>query len=203
MIWSNRRKRGKVVSVANEIYNMIRFNSTEDLEHVLDVARSEELAFDFDKILPTPSELKGEDALGWRIEAWGVEWKPNTCSGITPLSVSGNDICFSTPWSTPLGIYKALVELFPDMSFTAVYDDEDNYWEGVFKAAGDGSWSNEQWNFKEVPKGGDCDRNCEFSKDCPEDCASYELCREDELHAELRERVPLEVQHEEGTVSAG
>lgn len=60
---------------------------------------------------------------GWRTANWGTKW--NACE---PWAVNTNEehkIAFETAWSAPVPIFDKLAELFPYVSFTVEYADED------------------------------------------------------------------------------
>ena len=62
-------------------------------------------------------------ATEWAKRFWGCKW--NADAG----SVTGNIISFSTPWSPPIPIFKALAERHKDVVFTAVMSVDDYEYE--------------------------------------------------------------------------
>ena len=105
-----------------------------------------DLPLDFDRILPMPVELAGEQTTeqhkanvekcgygdwdDWRCAHWG------TNRNLDEIEVSeGPDslwYTFSTPWSPPLSIFEALTEIFPRLTFSGNYIEHDMGFCGAF-----------------------------------------------------------------------
>jgi len=125
----------------NWVTNILRFQNEEDFRAVIDFVRGdigvdgERNLFDFEKIVPSPSNIF-RGALGkkerqecadkgipnwydWNIKNWGTKW--NSCD----VFIENETIRFDTAWATPLPVIAALSENFPNISFYMVYADED------------------------------------------------------------------------------
>lgn len=76
---------------------------------------------------PTPLEKAEIDALeikgwyDWRVTQWGTKWDAN--SGSATLDGDCIELRFDTAWGPPQGVYDALYERFPTVSFSAFYDE--------------------------------------------------------------------------------
>ena len=55
----------------------------------------------------------------WQCSNWGTKWNAND------VFISDNVISFNTAWSTPVHIFSALSEKFPDVEFFIQFADED------------------------------------------------------------------------------
>lgn len=67
----------------------------------------------------------------WRVKAWGCKWEAGNQE-----AVSSDTIEFTTPWSAPVPILRALSEKFPDIIISSRWADEDvgvNTGEAEFK----------------------------------------------------------------------
>lgn len=119
--------------MANIVTCTIEFGSTEDKKRVLDATRGNETEFDFEIILPSPSDLKGPDLRSWREENWGT-------SRYSIVDTAGSvDIILDAVWSAPVGVFKALIEKNPDIEFAISWVDEENTFGGSIYAPGDGT----------------------------------------------------------------
>lgn len=84
-----------------------------------------------------------QDWYSWSIANWGTKWNAYG------VSDGGETITFDTAWSTPFPVIQKLSEMFPDITITLQFADEDfgyNCGEIVF-SAGDSIEEN-------IPKGG-------------------------------------------------
>ena len=108
----------------------------------------EDIAIDFNKVLPMPAELDGTHApsfnetdeqkaenqrlieaygfdnwYDWRCENWGTKW--NAFHARLDYEDEGElKYSFGTPWVPPEGIIKALRNKFPDADFTLFYRED-------------------------------------------------------------------------------
>jgi hypothetical protein len=55
----------------------------------------------------------------WNMYNWGTKW------GAYSITRKGNEIEFETAWSTPMPIWNKIAELFPALSISILYADED------------------------------------------------------------------------------
>lgn len=62
-----------------------------------------------------------KDWYDWRIAKWGTKW-----NGFHLHVLSEDTIMFDTAWDTPMGIWYAIAEQFPELQFNIKYADEDS-----------------------------------------------------------------------------
>lgn len=55
----------------------------------------------------------------WNVVHWGTKWGAYRCERV------GNTLKFETAWSTPMGIWKKINEMFPETNLLIHYSDED------------------------------------------------------------------------------
>lgn len=118
----------------NHVRNELVFtcDNKERISELMNTIKGENTAIDFEKIIPMPSNiyrgnlswedeqrLGGMDWYHWSIANWGTKWNAYE-------TYSGNDmISFSTAWSAPFPVIRVLSEMFPDVTITHYYADED------------------------------------------------------------------------------
>lgn len=98
------------------------------LKKIIDFVKSEETAFDFEKIVPMPDyvyrgavgtkekEIYGENNwYDWSIKNWGTKWNSEDAE------VDGNEIQFLTAWSPCDPVIAALAKMYPTMRFTHTF----------------------------------------------------------------------------------
>ncbi len=100
----------------NYIKNIIRFNDERDMENVIAVVSSDNILFDFNKILPIPKDL--QDSFDWRVTNWSTKWNADA------VICHDCQIEFLTAWSAPINILDTLSDMFPHMDFTYIWSDE-------------------------------------------------------------------------------
>lgn len=114
----------------------------------------------------------------WRIQNWDTKW--NAIGTI----IYDNVIEFDTAWSAPIAIYKKLGEMFPNISFSFIYADED-----VSYNVGEGRMENGEFTIYR-PEGGtkeafemfcDVQGDCNFIWDEENNCPKYIEEDEDEI----------------------
>lgn len=119
----------------NHVKNIIIFEncSEERLAEILQAIRSEESPIDFEKIIPMPENIYRGD-LGieeekrygennwydWSRKNWGTKWNAYDVD-----DVDGCKIGFSSAWSAPHPVIKALAKRFPDVYILHKWADED------------------------------------------------------------------------------
>ena len=97
-------------------------------EEILMLMKSEDSAFDFEKILPMPDyiyrggigtkekEIYGENNwYDWSVENWGTKWNS------VDAEIHSNEIYFQTAWSPCDPVIAALAKKFPTMRFTYTF----------------------------------------------------------------------------------
>lgn len=102
--------------------------NTITLKKIIDFVKSDETAFDFEKIVPMPDyiyrgvigdkekELYGENNwYDWSNKNWGTKWNS------VDAEIWDNDIQFQTAWSPCDPVIAALAEKFPTMRFTYTF----------------------------------------------------------------------------------
>lgn len=105
--------------MANIISNIIRLGGENpDLEHITKFVKSDNLIFDFNRIIPVPSNAK--DDYRWKIAHWGTA--SNTSSDNTECE--DYEFRFWTRWTAPIQVIAELASMFPDVEFTHIYADE-------------------------------------------------------------------------------
>ena len=95
---------------------------------ILDFVKSDETAFDFEKIVPMPDyiyrgavgakekELYGENNwYDWSIKNWGTKWNSEDAE------IDGNEILFLTAWSPCEPVIAALAKMYPTMRFVYTF----------------------------------------------------------------------------------
>ena len=139
----------------NWVKNILTINADEKMvEKILSEVKSEESEFDFNLIVPMPSELKGTTAPTRILSE--EDYAKGNMQGITQamsdelkqkcgydnwydwcythwgtkwnsdeVHIYDNEINFNTAWSNPLPIIIALSEKYPDAQFNIKYADED------------------------------------------------------------------------------
>lgn len=102
--------------------------NTITLKKIIDFVKSDETAFDFEKIVPMPdyiyrgvigdkeTELYGENNwYDWSNKNWGTKWNS------VDAEIWDNDIQFQTAWSPCDPVIAALAEKYPTMRFTYTF----------------------------------------------------------------------------------
>lgn len=81
--------------------------------------------FDFNRILPLSAQNL-TDCAKQRFETWGSCYSPCPTETVISQRKGFIEICFSTGWTPPFGIYRKLAEIFAglDVCFTAKYIDQ-------------------------------------------------------------------------------
>lgn len=111
----------------------------DEILHLLDfIKSSEDVAFDFNKVIPYPEEFARMDAekessgftaggYEWRVQYWGTKW--NAVDPFIEHNSSSNDkipndvtIYYQSAWYPALPVTKALSILLPNLTFTHKYD---------------------------------------------------------------------------------
>lgn len=127
----------------NHIQNRVTFECSEErLAEILSAIAKDDVeaengrsgpgTIDFEKIIPMPEnifrgnlgqkerELYGSDNwYDWSISHWGTKW--NSYSNYS----EGHTISFQTAWSAPHPVLERLAEMFPDVTITHKWADED------------------------------------------------------------------------------
>ena len=109
---------------------------TEDLEEFARFVKSPDSLFDFNQVIPYPTEYArldrdpppdGKDGFNrggyrWCLDNWGTKW------WIQDVHVSGHPTLltyqFDTAWSPPTPVIAKLIEWFPNLVFELHYKEE-------------------------------------------------------------------------------
>ena len=104
--------------------------NSDTTKKIIDFVRSEESAFDFNKIVPMPDYIyqgavgpKEEKIYGknnwydWSIENWGTKWNSED------VLIDGDEIQFLTAWSPCDPVIAALAMMFPAMRFVYTFEE--------------------------------------------------------------------------------
>lgn len=111
----------------NNIQNIlnVKAKSVEELNNFLNAiegvdAAERKMAIDFDKIVP---ECGDPDWYSWRLANWGTKWN----AYYTELHKADTHACisFQTAWSGVPMLVQKLTEMYPNLSFSYMYADED------------------------------------------------------------------------------
>ena len=115
----------------------------EEMDEFRELVKSEESAFDFNKIVPMPEELvnttKGSNHVvseeliekygadnwyDWSISNWGVKWNIDI-SEEQDVQDEGDYIqyTFDTAWGPPHEIFYAIRKKFPDLGISWFFDE--------------------------------------------------------------------------------
>jgi hypothetical protein len=108
----------------NWVYNHIEVNN----ERAIDFMRSDERDFDFEKIIPMPTEEK-DNWYDWRWDNWDTKWNASE------VEVDGTSVTFETAWSAPVEVTAALAHRFPQQLIRHIWYDEDlgsNFGEEIY-----------------------------------------------------------------------
>lgn len=100
----------------------------DTLKAIVELVKSEETVFDFEKIVPMPDyiyrghlgskekELYGENNwYDWSCDNWGTKWNS------VDAELSDDEFYFQTAWSPARPVVEALAKMFPSMRFTYTY----------------------------------------------------------------------------------
>jgi hypothetical protein len=119
----------------------------EDLEYFQKFVRSPRSKFDFDQVMPYPSEYARLDrepvvcedgfkkdgfnrgGYGWCIQHWGTKWW--VADVYLTEDVHELTFEFDTAWSPPKGVIASLVEWFPGLDFELHYEEPGCAFEGI------------------------------------------------------------------------
>lgn len=96
----------------------------ESIDELLNLIKSDDLSFDFEKVIPHPEGIKhnSEEGYFFRVNNWGTKWRLEEDSiSIDRESDQETYICFDTAWAPCLPIVTKLAELFPALKFNCTY----------------------------------------------------------------------------------
>lgn len=96
----------------------------ESINALLNLIKSDDLSFDFEKVIPHPEGIKhnSEEGYYFRVNNWGTKWRLEEDSiSIDRESDQETCICFDTAWAPCLPIVTKLAELFPALKFKYTY----------------------------------------------------------------------------------
>lgn len=120
-------------------FKNMMFKTVENTDPLSDRSDGLELIFDFNGIIPMPSEAERECYEVWAFRHWGTKWNAQH------LHFNEGDgyihfLC-DTAWDFPLPVFEALADEFPDLVFRgSAYEDNGAFaFRGQFN--GDNSWA--------------------------------------------------------------
>jgi len=120
----------------NHVYNILECDT--NIKKVKAFVKSKQSKLDFNQIMPMPQELKDttspspkpnkklisvfgyDNWYDWCCHNWGTKWNAYDIINDNP-----DCICFNTAWSAPIPVILKLSEIFPKITFTLKYADED------------------------------------------------------------------------------
>lgn len=91
------------------------------------LAENDETPITFQKLIPRPAE-KEKSWYEWNIAHWDTKW--DACQPSCEQTPGNLRFTFDTAWSPPLVVIDALIEKFPNLSFTFEYEEEQG-WGGL------------------------------------------------------------------------
>lgn len=112
----------------------IETKTKKRFKEIMEFVKSEDRDFDFEKIIPMPSNIYNgnlgaeERAMygennwyDWSINNWGTKWNSNYSS----VDAENRTFTFETAWSAPVKVINRLSREFPDVKIVHEYADED------------------------------------------------------------------------------
>lgn len=119
----------------NHVINIVRLGGEEDkIRELVEFVKSGDMPFDFNQIISMPPHIKregltseekqrtkGRNWYDWSIAHWGTKWN---CYEIDFIEEEFT-YAFSTAWSAPEPVIRELSRLFPEITITHMWCDED------------------------------------------------------------------------------
>lgn len=99
-----------------------------DVDEFRKFVASDESAFDFEKMMPTPSETMAngsEEWWYWRNTNWGTKWALDPRGIHVDEKRGGVVYRFETAWCPPTPIYLLLIGRFPQLKISWRFDEPD------------------------------------------------------------------------------
>jgi hypothetical protein len=113
-----------------------------DPQQVWDAIRGEEDAFDYNRLIPQPSDLYREPVSAedieknphnwytWNNENWGVKWNASD------VRQEGDHIRWESPWGPPLPVMVKLFQMFPEHELFYEWEEEQGFGQKIDVANG-------------------------------------------------------------------
>lgn len=118
----------------NHVRNELYFNCEDKyvIKSLMIFIMGDGTAIDFENIIPMPNDIyrgnlgleeekmyKGRNWYDWSVKNWGTKWNAYE------TKVGLHSVSFLTAWSAPFPVVKKLSSLFPSVTITHYYADED------------------------------------------------------------------------------
>lgn len=118
----------------NHVRNELYFNCEDRsiIDNLMNQIKGDETEIDFEKIIPMPSDIyrgnlgleeeklyKGRNWYDWSIKNWGTKWNAYE------TEKEYNSVSFLTAWSAPIRVIEKLSSMFPSVTITHYFADED------------------------------------------------------------------------------
>ena len=106
-----------------------------DPQQVWDTIRGDEDAFDYNRLIPQPSDLYQEPVnfemieanphnwYTWNNQNWGVKWNA------IDVRQEGDHITWDSPWAPPTPVMVKLFQMFPEHEFRYRWEEEQGFGE--------------------------------------------------------------------------
>lgn len=125
----------------NHVRNIIMLSGDKkQIAKLMEAVKADEIglgSIDFNKVIPMPDSIYqgplGEDEMkkygsnnwyDWSLANWGTKWNSYGYDE-TKDNRSENTLCFNTAWSAPHPVIEQLAKMYPDVSITHKWADED------------------------------------------------------------------------------
>lgn len=129
---------------------LIVTGNKENINALIDLIESDDLSFDFEKVIPHPEGIKqnSEEGYFFRVNNWGTKWRLEEDSiSIDRESDEEISMSFDTAWAPCLPIVTKLAELFPALKIKYTYGESGmdfsgfaNYQNGELIDSGNGEY---------------------------------------------------------------
>lgn len=101
--------------------NRLYVSGTEEtISKIIAATKLNDGRFDFNEIVPMPSELK--DRCNWSIPNWGTRSAEGEDVNIVSITPSGFEFEFNTAWTPPIPFIKVLCEKYTDAEIVMTYN---------------------------------------------------------------------------------
>ena len=152
----------------------------ESIDALLNLIKSDDLSFDFERVIPHPEGIKhnSEEGYFFRVNNWGTKWRLEEESiSIDRESDQETCISFDTAWAPCLPIVTKLAELFPALKLKYTYGESGidfsgfaTFENGNLIDSGDGEYNDytRAWYEQDQDEDDDQDEDIEEEKICGE-----------------------------------
>ena len=107
----------------------VGFKTVPELNEFINAVSAEDTVLSFEKLKPVPDNISGEDLTSWRKWHWGISCQPSVSREYENIHFWCGEYqmrySFDNQWTTPGGIFDALVKRFPHAKVEWFWCDED------------------------------------------------------------------------------